>query len=405
MKTYEVTGYEDCAATLKASDLRQSLYDAASIMMEKALVNLHGAEHRARRTEETKVFRKDFFLQYEQTVLPRTMAETIAPYAKVGKADLVDLGYRIMMNLTVDFAGIDRPERSAEETGDLLRLLKVFSLAPSLGQRELRDEIGAIEAQIAEAMVQFDERYMKPSIERRRALIVKLRAGELDEDDLPRDVLTALLMSEEKLGITPNALLQEGVFLTLAGAHTSIHSLTHAVHEIFTWAAANPDQAHRLKDDPFFVQRCVYESVRLHPSSPVAKRVSGCPMHLKGAGDLDAGDQVVVNLWAANRDPGMFGEDAAAFDPDRPVPPGQFGYGLSMGLGMHACLGRNLAVGVPARPSADAATHHYGTVPLIVGALLARSIRPDPGDSPRKDETITRISWAYYPVLLDTRAA
>lgn len=358
MTIHEVTGYEDCATMLKAMDLRQSLYDAAAIMMEKALVNLHGTEHRARRTEESKVFRKDFFFQYEQTVLPRTMAETIAPYVAAGKADLVDLGYRIMMNLTVDFAGIDRRERSAEETGDLLRLLKIFSLAPSLGQRQSNDEVGAIEAQITAAMADFDERYMKPSVERRRALVAEVRAGTRSEDELPRDVLTALIMSEKKLGMTPRALLQEGVFLTLAGAHTSIHSLTHAVHEIFTWTAANADQAHRLADDPFFIQRCVYESLRLHPSSPVAKRISACPMHLKPTGDLAAGDQVVVNLWAANRDPGMFGGDAGIFDPDRPAPPGQFGYGLSMGIGMHACLGRNLAVGVPARPGADPATHH-----------------------------------------------
>jgi len=38
-----------------------------------------------------------------------------------------------MMNLTVYFTGIDRTERSAEETAELLRLLKEFSLAPALG--------------------------------------------------------------------------------------------------------------------------------------------------------------------------------------------------------------------------------------------------------------------------------
>ena len=393
MTIHEINSYEGCAATLKAGDLRQALYDAAAIMMEKALVNLHGAEHRTRRTEESKVFRKDFFFRYEREVLPRTMAETIAPYVVAGRADLVDLGYRIMMNLTIDFAGIDRVERSAEETGDLLRLLKVFSLAPSLGQRQSPDEIGAIEDEIRAAMDEFDQRYLAPSIARRRALI-----GTVDEDDLPRDVLTSLLLSEDKLALTPHALLQEAVFLTLAGAHTSIHSLTHAVHEILTWAAAHPDQAHRLESDPFFIQRCVYESVRLHPSSPIAKRKSNCPMHVAAVGEIAPGDEIVVNLRAANRDPAMFGDDADRFDPDRPVPAGQFGYGLSMGLGMHACLGRNLAVGVPPRAGTDPAMHHYGTVPLIVTALLRQGIRPDPDEAPRQDETITRISWATYPV-------
>lgn len=404
MTSHEITSFAGCSASLRANDLRQSLYDAATVMMEKSLVNLHGSEHRARRTEEAKVFRKDFFFVYERDILPATLAETIAPYAEAGRADLVDLGYRVMMNLTVDFAGIDRLERSAEETGDLLRLLKVFSLAPSLGQRQAPGEAEAIQAEIVEAMRDFEVRYFVPSVERRRALIADLRAGLLSEADLPRDVLTVLLQAEDKLDIQRKALLQETIFLTLAGAHTSIHSLTHALHEIFTWADSHPDQASRLTEDPFFVQRCVYESLRLHPSSPVARRRTECPMHLATTGDLQAGDEVVINLRAANRDEAMFGANSDVFDPDRPVPPGQHGYGLSMGLGMHACLGRNLAVGVPAKADTDPATHHYGTVPLIVSALIARGIRRDPAEQARKDETITRISWAYYPVLFEGTA-
>lgn len=398
MTVHETLTYAESSAALRASDLKQSLYDAAALMMERTLVCLHGQEHRARRQEEGKVFRKDFFYRYEKDVLPRTMAETIAPYEAQGKADLVDLGYRIMMNLTIDFAGIDRPARSHEETTDLLRLLRAFSLAPSLGQLNGVDDT-PIRATVTAAMAEFKERYLDASIQRRRDMIAARKNGA--EDELPTDVITMLLLAEEKLGLDEHTLLQEGIFLTLAGAHTSIHSLTHAVHEILTWATANPDQAHRLKDDPFFVQRAVYESLRLHPSSPVAKRRSPCPMSVAGLGEVDEGDEVVINLRSANRDPAMFGGDADRFDPDRPVPQGQFGYGLSMGLGMHACLGRNLAVGVPAKPDTDPETHHYGTVPLIVSALIARGIRRDPEGEARKDETITRISWAHYPVIFE----
>lgn len=398
MAVHEALTYADCSSALRAGELRQSLYDAAALMMERALVCLHGQEHRARRQEEGKVFRKDFFYRYEKDALPRTMAETIAPYEASGEADLVDLGYRIMMNLTIDFAGVDRPERSHEETTDLLRLLRAFSLAPALSQLDGVDD-GPLRATIQAAMAEFDERYLRRSIQRRRALIAAHGADPRIE--LPHDVITMLLLAEETLALDEHSLLQEGIFLTLAGAHTSIHSLTHAVHEILTWAAANPDQAHRLKTDPFFVQRCVYESLRLHPSSPVARRRSPCPMAVPGVGDLAAGDEVVIHLRSANRDPAIFGGDADRFDPDRPVPAGQFGYGLSMGLGMHACLGRNLAVGVPARADTDPEAHHYGTVPLIASALLARGIRPDPTREARRDETITRISWAYYPVIFE----
>ena len=112
MIEHEVRTYDGCVYALKQGDgLRQSLYDAAALMMSDVLVNLHGAEHKARRLVEGKIFRKDVFLHYEKNFLPRTLEETIRPFLEAGKGDLVDIGYRVMMNLTVDFAGIDRPER------------------------------------------------------------------------------------------------------------------------------------------------------------------------------------------------------------------------------------------------------------------------------------------------------
>jgi len=51
---------------------------------------------------------------------------------EAGRAELVDLGYRVTMNLTADFAGIDRPEGSPEETSDLLVLVEAFSAAATL---------------------------------------------------------------------------------------------------------------------------------------------------------------------------------------------------------------------------------------------------------------------------------
>ena len=44
--------------------------------------------------------------------------------------DLVDFGYRVMVNLTADFTGIDRQEKSPEETAELMGFLE--SLAKPL---------------------------------------------------------------------------------------------------------------------------------------------------------------------------------------------------------------------------------------------------------------------------------
>lgn len=395
--TEEVTDFDGCVSALREPNLRQSLYDEASLMMEHALVNLHGPEHRARRRAEAMMFRKDIFLDYEKNVLPRTMKETLGEPIASGKGDLVDLGYRVMMNLTVDFTGVDRTQRTPQETDELLRLLREFSLAPALGQSRPED-VAEKRQRIAAAMADFEREFLGPSIERRRVLVGKWRTGELDRDELPRDVLTALLINEEKVTLTPEEWVQEGIFFTLAGAHTTIHSLTHAVHEILEWLDAHPGDRETMRRDPFFIQQCVYESVRLHPSSPVAKRRALCPVQLPGRGPIDQGEEVVIDLRLANHNEARFGDDAASFNPHRKVA-GTFRYGLSMGDGMHACLGRHLAIGVDPKPDAVADTHQYGLVPLIVEGLFKAGIQRNPDASPRKDETVTRITWERYPVI------
>lgn len=397
MIAHRVTDHDGCVHALRQPDLRQSLYDAAALMMSDVLVNLHGDAHRQRRAVEASVFRKDVFLRYEKTVLPRTLAETLAPYAAAGGGDLVDIGYRIMMNLTVDFAGIDRPDRTPEETGELLALLRDFSLAPALGQSSVAD-VEPKRQRIRDAMARFDARFLKPSLERRRALLAVVEAGHAARETLPSDVLMALVAGQDRLAMSDDELVQEGIFYMLAGAHTTIHSLTHAVHELLQWLAADPARAGRL-DDPFFVQRCVFESVRLHPSSPVARRRALADTRLADGTVVGAGDEVDIDLHSANRAAGLFGACSERFDPDREVATGRLPYGLSMGHGMHACLGRNLAIGVEPRPDADPDAHQYGVVPLIVAALLRLGIAPDPGRPPAKDETITRITWSTYPVV------
>ena len=404
MAEHEVTSYDECVHALKQPDLRQSLYDAAALMMSDVLVNLHGKEHRARRLVEGTIFRKDVFLHYEKNFLPRTLEETIRPFLDAGRGDLVDIGYRVMMNLTVDFAGIDRPERSHEETGELLRLLKEFSLAPALGQ-SLDHDIEPKKARIRKAMAEFDGRFFTPSRRRREALLAEVEAGRMDKDDLPDDVLMALILGQEKLQMTDEQFLQEGIFYMLAGAHTTIHSLAHAMHELFEWLDAHPEDTALLKDDPFFIQRCVFESLRLHPSSPVAKRRALCPVTMAQGDEVPEGDEVVVNMRQANRNPELFGENPDRYNPHREVTGGKTAYGLSMGYGMHACIGRNLAIGVEPRPNSTAEDHQYGTVPLIVESLLRYGVQRDPDGEPKKDETITRITWSEYPVVFKPEQA
>ncbi|MBO6555534.1 MAG: cytochrome P450 [Pseudomonadales bacterium] len=394
-KQHTISDYDEASKALRERNLRQALYDEGSVIMQDVLVNLHGDEHRARRSLETQVFRRDFFRYYETEVFPTTLKETLAPYIESGEMDLVDFGYRVMVNLTVDFTGIDRPLKTPEETADLMALTQLFGRTATMAHATVDRD--ALRAEAREALDRFDETYVVPSIASRTEKLQQLKAGEITEEDLPRDVLTVLLRNEDNIDMTRDMLTREMAFFTLAGAHTSIHTLTHAMHEMLTWTSAHPEDRKRIDEAPRFIQRCVFESIRLHPSSPIASRRSLCPMHIEQH-DIEEGDSVIIDLQTANRSTDMFGSDASEFNPHRDIPKGQQGYGLSFGRGMHACLGLNLAAGV--MPPEDKTVDHMGTVALISQVLFQAGVRPDPDKTAEKDTRTERDLWGYYPVRL-----
>ena len=94
--------------------------DRGEIIMDQVLVCLHGDDHRKRRKVENKVFSRETFRLYETDIYPVTLDQTIKPFLKKGKMDLVDFGFRVLLNLTADFSGVDRPEKSPEETETLI---------------------------------------------------------------------------------------------------------------------------------------------------------------------------------------------------------------------------------------------------------------------------------------------
>lgn len=399
MATVNVTGYREANQALALADLKQSLYDEGKVLMDRVLVTLHGDEHRARRLLEMRIFKKDFFHYYEKEVLPAVVARTLARVLPAGRTDLMDFGRRAMLDLTADFAGIDRPSNSDEERDALVKIIHGLGAAATLGQYQGDRE--PIREAVRQTLREFDERFFSPSVARRQALIARHAAGEIPEDALPRDILTVLLRNEDRVDLPRDMILRETAFYYLAGAHTSVHSLTHAMNEMFRWVEKHPGDAARLRDDPLFVQRCVHESLRLHPSSPIAQRRPLCPVHLPSGEDVGTDDNVVIDLYTANRQVAQFGADAAEFNPHRQLPATLPPYGITFGVGIHTCLGRNLAAGDVAKPGTDPATHQYGTITLIARALIAHRCRPDPANPPQREANVAREAWATYPVLLD----
>jgi cytochrome P450 len=396
--TVTISTYAEAWEAYTLKELRQALYDAGEIVMKGVLVNLHGEEHRARRRLENRLFRRETFAAYEREWFPAIIEETFAPHIAAGRAELVSLGHHLMMNLAAHTAGVDRPERTPEETERLYGQMMWFIAGATLGSYT-GDDRAEREERIREAMQSFDTQFLRPSIERRRALIDGVAAGAVGEDELPRDVLTVLLRNQDDLELPAETVLRETAFFLLAGAHTSATALTRATDSILDWIAAHPEDEERVMGDRLFVQRCVHETVRLEPSSPVAARWALADCELSSGTVIPAGAKVVIDLIAVNRDPAVFGDSAAEFDPYRELPDRVAPHGLSFGRGMHACIGQDLAVAPLSNVAGREDDHLFGLVPTAVQTLFDHGVQRDSADPPVRDAQTTRRYWARYPVL------
>ena len=392
-----ITEFDDARECYRSKHLRQALYDAGEVIMGDVLVNLHADEHRARRRLENRLFRRDTAFMYERELFPEIIESTVKPYIADGKAELVDFGHQLMMNLAALTAGVDRPRGTPEETFHLYDYLTTFIEGATLGhytgdKDAKRDEVQA-------KLLAFDDEFLDPGIARRQALLTQFEAGEIGEDELPRDVLMVLLRNQDKVDLDRDALRREIAFYLLAGAHTSATAFTRCMHNIFKWLEAHPEDAERVRNDRVFVQRCTHETIRLQGSSPTSQRWALEDIELSSGVKIAKGDRITIDLNQANRSAAIYGDDAQDFNPDRVLADGATPWGLSFGQGMHACIGQDVAAGLVFDTESAESDHLFGLVPVAVQVMFDHGCRPDPDNPPEMDESTTRPYFGTYPVI------
>ncbi len=397
MTQYEISDYETIKKALVNRDMKQALYDDGKVIMDGVLLTLHGEEHHKRRKLEHKVFQRDFFKYYEHQLFPKTLEETLQPFIKKKSADLIDFGYRITMNLTADFAGIDRPEKSPKETENLLSLVKIFSQGATLVHSKRSHQ--EVNEEVIDALENFEKDFLNPSKTKRKDLIDRFKKNEISKEELPRDVLTVLLQNEDNIDLTDDLIKREIAFYLQAGSHSTANSMTHALHEIFEWIKNDSDKLKKINDDPLFLQRCVHESMRLHPASPVAWRKPTCPIDLNDTINLKEDDLLIMDLFTANRNKEIFGEDADKFNPFRKLGPQQNLWGLTFGIGLHLCFGRDLDGGLIPEKDTNPNEHQFGIVTLLIKKLFEHNVQRDPYKRPKEDEKTVRPNWGEYPII------
>ncbi|MCX2930145.1 cytochrome P450 [Mycobacterium sp. CVI_P3] len=168
--------------------------------------------------------------------------------------------------------------------------------------------------------------------------------GELDayvddmvaarRDNLADDLLSELIRAEsggDRLNLEELRGLVAGFLM--AGTDTTRNQLAASVQVL----CEHPDQWAKLRDNPDLAMQAVEESMRHSPAACIVPRAAVEDAEFGGY-LFPAGTFVLVNTFAANRDPAIY-DDADRFDiARRDVPPI-----LTFGGGAHYCLGANLA--------------------------------------------------------------
>lgn len=152
---------------------------------------------------------------------------------------------------------------------------------------------------------------------------------ERPRDDLITRVVQAEIDGAPMADETIMAIL---VLVLIGGVDTATSVIANGLR----WLSLHPDERERLRRDPELIPRAREEMLRYFtPTQGLARtvtrdtQVAGVPLSL--------GDRVFMSLAAANRDPAVF-ERPDELIPDRnPNPHAAFG------LGVHRCLGSNIA--------------------------------------------------------------
>ena len=146
------------------------------------------------------------------------------------------------------------------------------------------------------------------------------------------DLLSDLLHSEvEGVPVEESVVLGVAALVLIAGVDTTWSAIGSSLWHL----ATHPEDRHRMAVDPEVMPLAVEELLRAYSPVTMARLVTedidfeGCPMK--------AGDKVLMNFPAANRDPEAF-EEA-----DRVVLDRELNRHVAFGSGIHRCAGSNLA--------------------------------------------------------------
>jgi hypothetical protein len=154
-----------------------------------------------------------------------------------------------------------------------------------------------------------------------------------DHIDNPKDDLIGFLLNAKIYDqpLSPQHVVGTIILLMVAGIDTTWSSIGSSIWHL----AQHPSDLHRMVNEPELLPTAIEELLRMYAPVTMARIVSqdaeigGCP--------VKAGDSVLLPFPAANRDPEVFP------DADKVIIDREENRHVAFGLGIHRCLGSNLA--------------------------------------------------------------
>ena len=323
---YVLTRYEDCANILRdprsSNDFTNSeaaVEEAAKQGLDLRELAAEGArpflfmdppDHTRLRGLVSKAFTPRVVEELRpraQQVVDRLLDAAVAR----GEFDVIaDLAYPLPVTIISEMLGVPAEDHEVFQgwSREMARSLDPdFVLPPDVLERRER------------ASEEFAEYF--------RALIAK-RRGDL------RDDLVSALIAVEDGGetLSENELLSTCILLLIAGHETTVNLIGNGMLALLR----HPDQMALLRSDPALIKTAVEELLRFDPPVQLTGRTAKEDIPLS-EGVLPKGQQAILLLGAANRDPRQF------VDPDRLDITRAENRHLAFGMGIHFCLGAPLA--------------------------------------------------------------
>ncbi|KAM4063089.1 cytochrome p450 [Hirsutella rhossiliensis] len=175
-----------------------------------------------------------------------------------------------------------------------------------------------------------------------RGLLEERRAHPSDKKDL----LNAMIAGKDpKTGeqLSDDSIIRNMITFLIAGHETTSGLLSFLFYELLE----NPEALKQAVDELPYLEACLRETLRLHPTAPAFTLEAKGDQVLNGEFLVKDKECVNVLLTRVHRDPDVYGPNADAFEPSRmlgenfeKLPPNAW---KPFGNGVRACIGRPFA--------------------------------------------------------------